>query len=69
MQPHPNLISFYRKRAQLSQEELAAKIGVSRNIVWKWEQEGAPNANRLLELVGAFFELGLIGDYEAAYDF
>ena len=30
-------ILYYRKRAKLSQEELAARVGVSRQAVSKWE--------------------------------
>ena len=30
-------ILYYRKHARLSQEELAARVGVSRQAVSKWE--------------------------------
>ena len=30
-------IAWYRRRAKLSQEELAARVGVSRQAVSKWE--------------------------------
>ena len=30
-------ILYYRKQARLSQEELAARVGVSRQAVSKWE--------------------------------
>lgn len=30
-------IAWYRRQAKLSQEELAARVGVSRQAVSKWE--------------------------------
>jgi formylglycine-generating enzyme len=64
-----NQIGVYRKRTGLSQEEFGEKLNVSKNIVYKWEHEGAPNAFRLLQLVQVFVELGVLQDYEAAKDF
>ena len=47
-------IYYYRKRAKLSQEELAAQVGVSRQAVGKWESgETVPdivNCDALAEL-------------------
>ena len=34
-------ILYYRKQARLSQEELAARVGVSRQAVSKWELGGS----------------------------
>lgn len=48
-------ISWYRRRAKLSQEELAAQVGVSRQAVSKWElAESVPDINKLLALAKAF---------------
>lgn len=41
----------YRKQNNLSQEQLASKIGVSRQAISKWEQEkGAPDIENLILL-------------------
>ena len=34
-------IQYYRKKNKLSQEELAARVGVSRQAVSKWELGGS----------------------------
>ncbi len=48
-------IYYYRKRAKLSQEELAALVGVSRQAVSKWELgESTPEVEKLLALARAF---------------
>ena len=48
-------ILYYRKRAGLSQEALAAKIGVSRQAVSKWELgETMPDVEKLVLLAKAF---------------
>ena len=48
-------ILYYRKAAKLSQEELAAQAGVSRQAVSKWELGGAtPEVDKLLALAKAF---------------
>lgn len=48
-------IYYYRKRAKLSQEELAAQVGVSRQAVSKWELgEATPEVEKLLALARAF---------------
>lgn len=48
-------ILYYRKRAKLSQEELAAAVGVSRQAVSKWELGDAnPEVDKLLALARAF---------------
>ncbi len=46
-----NRLYQYRKRMGLSQEELAEKIGVSRQAVSKWERaEASPDTDNLIEL-------------------
>lgn len=48
-------ILYYRKAAKLSQEELAAQVGVSRQAVSKWELgEATPEVDKLLALAKAF---------------
>ena len=48
-------IAYYRRDRRLSQEELAARVGVSRQAVSKWELgEAAPDINKLLALARAF---------------
>ncbi|MBD5133895.1 MAG: helix-turn-helix transcriptional regulator [Clostridiales bacterium] len=48
-------ILYYRKAAKLSQEELAARVGVSRQAVSKWElAEATPEVDKLLALARAF---------------
>ncbi len=48
-------ILYYRKRAKLSQEELAAVVGVSRQAVSKWELgDAVPEVDKLLALARAF---------------
>ena len=48
-------IAWYRRRAKLSQEELAARVGVSRQAVSKWELgESTPEVSKLLALARAF---------------
>ena len=48
-------IAYYRRDKKLSQEELAARVGVSRQAVSKWELgEAAPDINKLLALAKAF---------------
>jgi Predicted transcriptional regulators len=44
-------LQLIRKEKQLSQEELAEKIGVSRQVISKWEQgSGYPETEKLLIL-------------------
>ena len=46
-----NRLLQYRKKNNLSQEELAAKIGVSRQAVSKWERaEASPDTDNLILL-------------------
>lgn len=46
-----NRLYEYRKNMGLSQEELASKIGVSRQAVSKWERaEASPDTDNLIEL-------------------
>lgn len=53
-------IYYYRKRAGLSQEELAHQVGVSRQAVSRWELgEASPEAGKLLPLAEA---LGITTD-------
>ncbi len=48
-------INYYRKQAKLSQEELAARVGVSRQSVSKWELgDATPEVDKLLTLSRAF---------------
>ena len=48
-------ILYYRKSAGLSQEELAARVGVSRQAVSKWETgESTPELNKVVLLARAF---------------
>ncbi len=48
-------INYYRKRAKLSQEELAARVGVSRQSVSKWElDEATPEVGKLKALAETF---------------
>lgn len=48
-------IAYYRRDKKLSQEELAARVGVSRQAVSKWELgEASPDVNKLLALSRAF---------------
>ena len=48
-------ILYYRKAAKMSQEELAAQVGVSRQAVSKWELgEATPEVDKLLSLARAF---------------
>ncbi len=48
-------ILYYRKAAKLSQEELAAQVGVSRQAVSKWELgDATPEVDKLLALAKAF---------------
>ncbi len=51
----PEKIVYCRKRAGLSQEGLAARVGVSRQAVSKWELgEASPDIGKLLALAKAF---------------
>lgn len=48
-------IAYYRRDRKLSQEELAARVGVSRQAVSKWElDEAAPDIGKLLALAQTF---------------
>ena len=48
-------ILYYRKAAKLSQEELAAQVGVSRQAVSKWELgDAVPELDKLLALARVF---------------
>jgi len=48
-------IAWYRRDRRLSQEELAAQVGVSRQAVSKWELgEASPDIGKLLALANAF---------------
>ena len=48
-------ISLYRKKLDISQEELGARLGVSRQAVSKWETGTAdPSTSNLLALAKLF---------------
>ena len=48
-------ILYYRKKARLSQEELAGRVGVSRQAVSKWELgDAAPEVDKLRALAREF---------------
>lgn len=48
-------ILYYRKQARLSQEELAARVGVSRQAVSKWEGDAAqPELDKIVALARLF---------------
>ena len=48
-------ILYYRKKADLSQEELAGRVGVSRQAVSKWELgDAAPEVDKLRALAREF---------------
>ena len=48
-------IQYYRKQNKLSQEELAARVGVSRQAVSKWELgDATPEVDKLVALAKAF---------------
>ncbi len=50
-----NRLLQYRKKHNLSQEELAAKIGVSRQAVSKWERaEASPDTDNLILLANIY---------------
>lgn len=50
-----NRLLQYRKKNNLSQEELAAKIGVSRQAVSKWERaEASPDTDNLMALAEVY---------------
>ena len=54
MKPNEKIL-YYRKAAKLSQEELALQIGVSRQVVSKWELDAAmPEIDKLLALARIF---------------
>ena len=54
-------IAWYRREKKLSQEELAARVGVSRQAVSKWELgEASPDTGKLLALSQA---LGVTADH------
>ena len=65
-----NRLLQYRKKMGISQEELAARIGVSRQAVSKWERaEAAPDTDNLIELskvYGVTLDEMLKGSDEAA---
>ena len=64
-----NRLYQYRKSMGISQEELAARIGVSRQAVSKWERaEASPDTDNLLELskiYGVSLDEMLRGEEEA----
>ena len=63
-----NILLQYRKKSGLSQEELASKIGVSRQAVSKWERaEASPDTDNLILLAkvyGVTIDELLTGDPE-----
>ena len=65
-----NRLYQYRKKMGISQEELAARIGVSRQAVSKWERaEASPDTDNLIELskiYGVTLDEMLQGEKESA---
>ena len=63
-------ISLYRKKLHISQEELGARLGVSRQAVSKWETgEATPDAERIIALakvLGVTTDALLLGREEPA---
>ena len=52
-----NRIKHYRRKEDLTQEELAIKIGISPQSVSKWERgEGFPDVS-LLPVIANFFKI------------
>ena len=50
-----NRLLQYRKKMNLSQEELASRIGVSRQAVSKWERaEASPDTDNLILLADIY---------------
>lgn len=47
-------LQFLRRRAGITQEQLAQQMGVSRQTISKWESGQAPELNKLLELSDHF---------------
>lgn len=68
----PQKLQEYRRTAKLSQEDLAARLGVSRQSVSKWEQGLAfPETEKLIELssmMGVSIDSLLKGEEEAPED-
>ena len=67
-----NRLLKYRKKHNLSQEELAAKIGVSRQAISKWERaEASPDTDNLIllaKLYGVTLDELLMSDGDEADD-
>lgn len=48
-------IAYFRKKANLTQEDLAEKMGVSRQAVYKWEHNlSTPEIQKLEKLITLF---------------
>ena len=67
-----NRLYQYRKNMGISQEELASRIGVSRQAVSKWERaEASPDTDNLIELAkvyGVSLDVLLQGESDDAQD-
>ena len=48
-------LQFYRKRKDITQEQLAEQLGVSRQTVSKWESDSSyPEMEKILQLCDLF---------------
>lgn len=65
----PDNLKYFRKRANLTQQELADKLGVSRSTIGMYEYGGREPDFETLEMIADFFNVNmstLIGEKEKA---